>query len=220
MERPIEDHDLTALKQAKDFYQKCLIIDNEQSSELDFVWKTLETYGGWPILYENGTWNSNKFELMKSVAALQNRFNFPILFKISSVQFSPIDPADNFIFISKPESNIFMSREFVSDLIITWFVHFFRNNGNELSDLILNLRNELSHFKQINNATKLVLWSQIKDIMNNTITFMTPTKTERSRDVRTMFGFYKNSDQMNIKTLQAMVDFFVGAGNKVRFCLL
>lgn len=53
---------------------------------LNPLWEILEKYGGWPMLYEEGTWNSSNFDWMKSMADLKKFFGTSTLLDINSNQ--------------------------------------------------------------------------------------------------------------------------------------
>ncbi len=205
------------MKQAKDFYKKCLcsVSERNNSDSLNFIWNTLESYGGWPILFQNGTWDRSNFNWTKSVAALQNRFSYPVLFEISSRQSTSKNADQNRISIHKPGSNTLMRSRLVDELI-DWFVQYilflFSGNNPDVEIFILNLRNELLEFKQ--RKFTLEDWSQISDIFE-TARLFNKQKTERSQKLRLLFGFSQNSGLLTLETLQVMIDLFVGTGNRV-----
>ncbi len=111
LETPAASEDIPALIQAKHFYQTCVNADNNRKPEndkttsLQLMWNTLEEFGGWPILYENGTWDKYRFNWITSTVGLQRKLASTVLINAVSLQYPYWRQKINTIFVSPPKTS-------------------------------------------------------------------------------------------------------------------
>lgn len=80
--------------------------DNATNNKtLDIILEMLEKYGGWPILYEDGSWDSDRFDWMKSIVALQRELDTPTIFEVFIYQPTFTSWLENEIMIRDPIKN-------------------------------------------------------------------------------------------------------------------
>lgn len=108
METPISLNDIQPLKLAKIYFQSCIdhLIAQQNhgvNNTLRFILSKIDEHGGWPILHENGKWNSTDFDWIRTIAGLQREMNLWELIIVKVFQNSAVK---NFIgdtiLVSKP----------------------------------------------------------------------------------------------------------------------
>ncbi len=106
---------------------------------------TLENYGGWPILYENETWDKSRFNWISSTVALKRQFKSSTLLDVRSYQYPNWMEKKNAIFIQPPSSSS-SSIESIDKFLESKLTQGFKSLVN-LQTLIVNISKVFLEFQ-------------------------------------------------------------------------
>lgn len=180
--------------------KSCMDIGNSGTWEnaMNIMWTTLEDYGGWPILYPKGTWNSSKFDFTNSLIGLQEKFATAVLFNIKVKQSTKGKKEDNKILL-KP-AHMFLGPV---DLRSEW----------SLKEFIVNVVMELQRSQNRGTVNKTVVEngaSEIFKVHNGLFNIWNNITADSSiKMIKNKYGFFGNQNYTVLSTLQNMIDKYV-----------
>ncbi|CAL8113994.1 unnamed protein product [Orchesella dallaii] len=159
LNEPEKPDDMPAYKLAKSFFKKCSDVDELDRVGLQPLWDILEKYGGWPMLYEEGKWNSSNFDWMKSMADLKKFFGTSAILDLeinpnqynSTIKYNTILVQQPSLFIARP---YLMDHENYSTAVVAY------------RDFITSVAKELLKFSGTQNINETYLKEQASEVID------------------------------------------------------
>ncbi|CAL8113996.1 unnamed protein product [Orchesella dallaii] len=206
LNEPEKPDDMPAYKLAKSFFKKCSDVDELDRVGLQPLWDILEKYGGWPMLYEEGKWNSSNFDWMKSMADLKKFFGTSAILDINSnqntntIKYNTIHVQQPSLFIARP---YLMDHENYSTAVVAY------------RDFITSIAREFLKFRGTKNINETYLKEQASEV----IAFESVVANLTRDAVGVQYDLRNHSATVTLKFLQQVFDNYTteNATNLVHF---